>query len=522
MMINKLGLYIRTLRHLRMIQIINRIVRKFRKVKMRKIRIEGTNLHNGWIHCAYSGSLSGNVFTFLNHSIPFRSAEDWNSCTTDKLWLYNLHYFDFLKQEDFRAGFEAGKWLDRWITENPPFRGNGWEPYPLSLRIVNWIKWVYSGNVLSASQEASLALQADALEQQLEYHLLANHLMTNGKALIFAGTFFKGDSAERWLRKGWQIYEREIKEEILSDGGHFERSVMYHSIILEDLLDIWQLTKNEILCEPIRKMLIFLQEMCHPDRQIALFNDAASGIASSPDALFDYAEKSGFSVPLTVSDRVADFADSGYTHVSCGKWDLFADTCGIDPSYQPGHSHADTFTFELSCNGKRIVTDTGTSCYQGKERLWQRGTAAHNTVTVDDRNSSEIWSAHRVGARAKIIKRSLLKNELEACHNGFPGIIHRRKWSWDRESVTILDTLHGNGVHHIKSCLHFMPQTEVELTGENILKTNAGFSVQLPQNCKVEIEYNDAGFQFGKLEKHISVCCSYHGKIPVTLETVFL
>lgn len=518
-MINKLGLYIRTLRHLRMIQVFNRISRKFRKVKMRKITVEGTIPHTDWIHCAYSGSLSGDIFTFLNRSLPIRLPEDWNSCTTDKLWLYNLHYFDFLKQEDFIEGAEAEKWLDRWITENPPFKGNGWEPYPLSLRIVNWIKWVYSGNVLSASQEASLALQADALEQQLEYHLLANHLMANGKALIFAGTFFNGKSAKRWLQKGWQIYEREIKEEILSDGGHFERSVMYHSIILEDLLDIWQLTKKEILCEPIKNMLVFLQGMLHPDRQIALFNDAAFGIAPTPDALFDYAEKLGFPVPGIISGGVTDFPDSGYTHVSYRDWDLFIDTNGIAPSYQPGHSHADTFSFELSYKGKRVITDSGTNCYQGSERLSQRGTAAHNTVTVDDRNSSEVWSAHRVGARANIIKRTLSETTIEASHNGFPGIVHTRRFEWGSDNITIQDILTGAGIHQIKSYLHFAPDICVELQKGNILTTNSGLCIQLPQDCMITLDKTtEIGFEFGKKEKHTTICCCCTVPLPITLE----
>ncbi|TOQ84691.1 hypothetical protein CGG86_23720, partial [Vibrio parahaemolyticus] len=67
----------------------------------------------------------------------------------------------------------------------------------------------------------SLSLQVQALEQQLEYHLLGNHLFANAKALVFAGCFFKGDLACRWLERGLDILHKEVAEQILSDGGNF-------------------------------------------------------------------------------------------------------------------------------------------------------------------------------------------------------------------------------------------------------------------------------------------------------------
>ncbi len=55
--------------------------------------------------------------------------------------LYNLHYFDWINARDSSDDI-AARWIMRWIAENPAPGGNGWEPYPLSLRIVNWIKWL--------------------------------------------------------------------------------------------------------------------------------------------------------------------------------------------------------------------------------------------------------------------------------------------------------------------------------------------------------------------------------------------
>ena len=65
-----------------------------------------------------------------------------------------------------------------------------------------------------------------------------NHLLANAKALIFSGLYFKGEEARKWLQLGVKIIDEELDEQILQDGGHFERSTMYHTVILEDFLDL--------------------------------------------------------------------------------------------------------------------------------------------------------------------------------------------------------------------------------------------------------------------------------------------
>ena len=75
---------------------------------------------------------------FLNETHDITSPTFWNAPTLEKLWLYNLHYFDDLNAVDANTRCLWHKSLiGRWILENPPGKGNGWEPYPASLRIVN-------------------------------------------------------------------------------------------------------------------------------------------------------------------------------------------------------------------------------------------------------------------------------------------------------------------------------------------------------------------------------------------------
>lgn len=86
------------------------------------------------------------------------------------------------------------------------------------------------------------------------------------------------------------------------------------------------------------------------------------------------------------------------------------DVGDIKASYQPDHSHADTFNYELRIGGKPFVVDTGISTYdKTARRQYERGTAAHNTVMIGNKDSSEVWGGFRVGKRAKVRLLKILR-----------------------------------------------------------------------------------------------------------------
>ena len=158
----------------------------------------------------------------------------WDGSQREKLWRYNQHYFDDLNA---KGAADRQEWhsqlLSDWVANNSPGIGSGWEPYPLSLRVVNLVKWATRGVQLHAEVVHSLSVQVRWLSERLEHHLLGNHLFANAKALVMAGVFFEGPEADKWLVKGLGILQREIPEQVLPDGGHFERSTMYHALVLE-------------------------------------------------------------------------------------------------------------------------------------------------------------------------------------------------------------------------------------------------------------------------------------------------
>lgn len=427
-------------------------------------------------------------FRFLNVERELIQSSDWNNPAWGKLWLYNLHYFDDLNAAGSESREESHRALmRRWIDENPPGVGNGWEPYTLSLRIVNWIRWALAGYGLASAELHSLSIQCRYVRRRLEVHLLGNHLLANAKALVFGGIFFEGDEAQEWLNKGLEILAREIPEQILPDGGHFERSPMYHSIILVDLLDLlnlvqtypgalssrWQRFPAEWRVRAMA-MLRWLRAMTHPDGKIALFNDAAFGIASELQKIEAYASRLGV-LAMHELDTLVHLSDSGYIRAHSGPACAFLDVGNIGPDYLPGHAHADTLSFELSLFDRRVIVHSGTSCYEtNAERLRQRSTAAHNTVEIDCENSSEVWGSFRVARRARPFGLELLQSDdlIRVCcaHDGYRRLrghpVHRREWVLRQTGMTVTDTVDGSFGKAIAR-FHFHPDCSVSRADEN-------------------------------------------------------
>ena len=485
MLVRKVHLYANTLRYLRFGQIVNRIWRRIcRPISVPLVALTPRVISGLWVFppTPATSIVAPTTFRFLNVERICATDADWQTGDASHLWLYNLHYFDDLNAVGAASRASLHRELiGRWVRENPIGKGVGWEPYPTSRRIVNWVKWVMCGNNMSADGLVSLAIQSRWLVRRLEYHILGNHLLANAKALVYAGLFFDGPEASHWFERGIDILDKQIREQILPDGGHFELSPMYHAIVLEDLLDVvncLRAYRREVSNDWLNKiawMQHWLQAMIHPDGEIAFFNDAAFGIAQIPLELNAYSVRLGLQIEKDECEPVTVLNSSGYVRALIGRAYLVCDCAQIGPSYLPGHGHADTLSFEFSLDGKRVFVNSGTSVYgTDLERHRQRGTATHNTVVVDGENSSEVWGGFRVArrARAKLACAALSANGeralIDASHDGYRRLVgrveHRRCWALNEHSLRIDDNLSGK-FDRAEACFHLHPSVEVTVIG---------------------------------------------------------
>ena len=454
----------RTVRHLKLRQVVGRI--RFRMSRPKVVADPAPScraLPGRWVLPARRASiLSAPASLRLLNTLYDVDASGWDDPRADRLLRYNVHYFDDLCALDApaRSGSQCVL-VQRWIDENPPATGTGWEPYPVSLRVVNWIKWFLDGMSVEHAWRQSLAIQVRWLCARLEWHLMGNHLFANAKALVFAGAWYSDPEADRWLRQGLEILDAEVHEQILSDGGQFERSPMYHALAFEDMLDLINLAQTAGAALPdlavrapawrgiASDMLHWLRCMSHPDGSLALFNDCADGIAPSWEELERYAKELGIEAALPPAEGVTELQPSGYIRMARGPALAMLDVAPIGPDYLPGHAHADTLSFELTIHGQRVIVNGGTSRYGlGAERHAERGTARHSTVQVAGADSSEVWGGFRVGRRARVHSLKLARWQVEASHDGYRYLsgspTHRRSWAFEANELRVEDTLSPN------------------------------------------------------------------------------
>lgn len=421
--------------------------------------------------------LEAGTFTALGRSRPVGDPPDWDSAEP-LLWLFNLHYFDYLEA---LPPFARIPLVLDWIERHPPEgRAVGWMPYPLSLRLRNWtrlfcqaLEWPDGAR---ARVLASIEAQGDCLARNVERHLGGNHLFENGLTLALLGACFQGRAARSWAGLGRAILERELDEQFLSDGGHFERSPMYHALLTGGLLELaGVLATGDALGDRIRQrlpsLLAFLAALRHPDGAIALFNDSALGVAPEPAALLGMARELG--APASAPDQAA-FPETGYWVWRSAGDALLVDAGPVGPDYVPAHAHGDIFSFELSLGGRRVVVDGGTSTYEaGAERDWVRSTRAHNTVEVGGMDQCEFFAAFRVGRRGRPrrVRASLSPAELrlEGWHDAYrrlPGRpLHRREFCFRPPGVLLVwDRVDSGRDHPVVARVRFAPGLAVRRT----------------------------------------------------------
>ncbi len=418
-------------------------------------------------------------FCFLGQTVHFPSfgAIDWNFSEHGKLWTYNLNYFEYLRQSNLDS--DAGEQLiGAWITADTTHK-DGWEPYPTSLRLVNWLQFYRSyQRPIPARVNTSIRRQYASLWQKVEYHLGGNHLLENAIALSTTARYLQDTKGQR---KADRLLIAELEEQYLADGAHFELSVMYHLILLWRELDLFSfLTPSDNLVIKLRatlqQQLDWANYLITPSGGYPHFNDSTNGIAPAWDALQAYASALGFShapgKPAASTGLLRKDIHLG-TDDGTVALTLWIDAAQIGPTYIPGHAHADNLSFVLHAGGQAVVVDTSISTYEKNERrAWERSTAAHNTVTVNDQNSSDVWGGFRVGRRAQTALLRHTETEVVAAHDGYAGTRHQRAFSCMPDKVIITDQLSGDfteGAARFHFACGLRPQIQSSAAGPVVL-----------------------------------------------------
>lgn len=431
------------------------------------------------------------TFTFIGLSYEYSDDTiDWNYDKFGKLWNYNLTYFDFINQEkmDKELGLNL---IQNFIRYPHPIRGKRM-PFPISLRNLNLIKFITREKVRKEEIDTFIFNQYLVLLDNLEYHILGNHLLENGFSLLFGAYYFKDD---RFYIKAKEILEQELEEQILEDGAHFELSPMYHQVMLFRVLDCINLVQNSswkhrellgLLVQKAEMMLGWLEIMTYKNGDIPLLNDSARGIAPSSEELFYYAQR------LNLSTKKQTLSQSGYRKHGTEAYECVVDVGNIGPDYIPGHAHSDTFNFELYVKNQPVIVDTGISTYENNaQRTLERSTCSHNTVEIEGENQSQVWGGFRVAQRAKVIDLVETEETLKATHDGYKhlGCFHTREWHFLDKTIKVVDTISGKIPNRAIAYLHFHPSIKLEIINNTLLTSFLEIHFQNIENLSLS-SYN--------------------------------
>jgi hypothetical protein len=458
-------------------------------------------------------SYKGNkTFQFLNIEHQFKPSINFNFGQFGKLWTYNLNYFDYLNQDSIskKDGLQL---INQYIYFHPK-QLDGSEPYPISLRSINWMKFLSKYKINDNRVDQFLFNNSCFLINNFEYHIMGNHLLENAFCLLFSSYYFEN---YKFYNKSKSVLFNQLDEQILNDGGHFELSPMYHKIILSRILDCIQLiklnsewVKDDLLSFLEKKaslMISWLQNITYTNGKTPMVNDATYKIAPSSKQLFSYAKK------LDIINKEIPLSDSGYRKINFSNYELFVDVGNIGPDYQPGHAHSDTFNFEFHLGGLPVIVDTGISTYEKNEiRQLQRSTKSHNTVMIDDFDQSEVWGGFRVARRAKVSDLKSGKNQISATHNGYKrlGIFHNRCFEFFENEIIIKDSLTKSTKGKAKAIFHFHSNIKrPKIYSDRIILEDQNVSLLFTGHLAIDILSYDLCEGFNKIVKAYKTIVSF-------------
>ncbi len=494
--------------------------------------------------------------TISKIKLEYDSVIDWDVKKNNyRLVCFKLNSFKFLlwlsdaysitKEVKYIAkGFDL---IDDWINQNESLiKGDKWNPYVIAERIMHWIGFIskYSTEKRDVSKYVnSIYSQAHELEQSLEYQLGANHLLSEARALMYAGAFLK---INELYNLGKKVLFEETKEQFLDDGGHYERSVSYHveslqqcfeaAVLMHDLEDKDYYKMVEIVYKPF----VFLNSMIMCDGNIPLVNDAAIdypflakdflsvsryfGWNTCKSIEGDYSSRWSYpkNTVLQNLEEKSMFYNTGF--YICNfitnnhRVSIFFDVGDNGPDYNLGHTHADALSILVTIDDKPLFVDSGVFTYMpGKEREQCRSTLAHNTVEINSVSNAEIWSAFRVARRGytKIVKfedkgDSIL---LEAQYDGYSKVlgqkmVHIRKLIINKKTcrLTVDDSFDANS----ENCTgiiryHLNPERRVTVNNSNEVQIDVLHKISTTN----KLYLNDCRIaeQFG-ITKESKVICS--------------
>lgn len=405
----------------------------------------------------------------------------WQPYGAEPAWSDHMHSFTWLR--DLRSlGGEKGRsharaFVHNWITHHPRWDAQTWNAPILGKRLCHWIS-MYDFFGASGNDEfqheffESILKQAKHLSHTLGSYSTSVDKLHASKGLAYAGIAL--DGREHWLEQGLTTLKEEIDKQILSDGGHISRSPanLFEAIhILVDMRHALLAAGYPIppfIQHGLDRMVPALRFFRTANKKFSLFNGTQQGDDFLVDAVLLQAN--------IRAKTLKTLPQTGYERINLGRSQIIFDT-GAPPKFPyDTQAHAAPLSFELSYGKEQIITNCGAHPTDPRWNEALRNTAAHSTLSLDDRNACEIMSDNHFSRRCSKIVSTREEWDgatlVEAMHDGYVplnGITHRRKLYMceDGHDLRGEDTLNCsvglNRDHEVSLRFHLHPRVIVSL-----------------------------------------------------------
>lgn len=389
-------------------------------------------------------------------------------------------------------------WFDAWrdseITDipGPDYLRGYWTPYAVSRRICHLAKL---GGILDGFDESvetvgrHLEQNVRFLHDHVEYDVGGNHIIENACSLIVGGAVMGDDEP---IDRGLEILSSQLSVQFLDDGVHFQRSPMYHSILLYRVtwsIDLLRRVGYEVPSEVKRKvcpMYRALKALAPGQADYPLLNDAVYGECPTRSSCLELAE---FILDCNSSGEnlIQLTGDSGYYSISDGELTALLDGGIPCPAHLPGHAHNDIGNVVLWCGEEPVVTDTGAFDYQpGDRRAYARSIAAHNTIQADEVDQTMTRGRFKMGPRPEP-RSEYVGDTQTAARVRFrsPRFVtdyeHTRTVEPTDDGILMIDKVEGVPETYT-SRYHLAPEVSATVTGDTValtLSNNLDLNVEI-------------------------------------------
>ncbi len=422
---------------------------------------------------------------------PQHGQDVWNPPGAAAEWIEAMHDFAWLR--DLRAlGGGVARRTARtlaadWMDHNAAWSLPAWRSDIIAARLVAWLchyeTFFASGDdAFRGRLVASMAAQHRHLARAIRLECRGAARITGYKGLIYGMLCLDGEkeALERWLSR----LAAELDRQVLADGGLIERSPALQVSVLRDLLDIRAMLgagRSEIpdpLQKAIDRMSPMLRFLRLGDGGLPRFNDSGEGDPAQIDSVLAQTGPRG--KPAARAPHV------GFEKLAAGDLLVMVDCGAPPPPPFDDHAHAGTLSLEVCVGAERLIVNCGAAPVGGAVwRRAQRSTAAHSTMVVADRNSSEIGEDGRIGRRRASVVVQRESDDGAALvtlrHDGYAasdGIVHQRRLflSRDDEYLRGEDSLSGPAGVPFALRFHLHPAVRA-----SVLKSRRAALLRLPR-----------------------------------------